>query len=426
MGKEILREQEEGDGRSAHLAFSPDGTKLVVGRPPGTLRLLEVATGKELFKQEVKKEAVTRFTAVGFSPDGKKLFWAGEDSHSFALWDASTGEPLLSFRVPEGAVRAVAVSPDDKLIASLDSSGDDPPAVGLWDAATGKELRKLTSAVPPGWVADPVFSPDGKRLASAGDYDGLLHVWDVATGKDLAQTGEHHAIVCSAAFAPDGRTALTGCADRMVRVWDADKGTVARRIDVAGVGGEALDYHIDFSNDRKIAAVTNFRGNADLWDLDSGKKRAELDGGKDKAWVAVFTPDGKNLATRGTFGTGIQFWDAGTGKMAKRIAIDDNGLGEFAFSPDGKTLVVMHSHPEGPIEMSLWDVAGGKELDKWPTRLKYGGFGLQFSLDGRRSRGDGRQRGGPVGPVREKRAARVACPQGRAAGLPALSPHLLA
>ena len=75
--------------------------------------------------------------------------------------------------------------------------------------------------------------------------------------------------------------------------------------------------------------------------------------------------------------------DAGTGKMAKRIAIDDNGLGEFAFSPDGKTLVVMHSHPEGPIEMSLWDVAGGKELDKWPTRLKYGGFGLQFSLDGR-------------------------------------------
>ena len=39
---------------------------------------------------------------AGFSPDGKKLFWMGEDSHSFALRDASTGKPLLSILRPAG------------------------------------------------------------------------------------------------------------------------------------------------------------------------------------------------------------------------------------------------------------------------------------------------------------------------------------
>ena len=217
--------------------FLPTARKLVVGRPPGTLRLLEVATGKELFKQEVKKEAVTRFTAVGFSPDGKKLFWAGEDSHSFVLWDAFTGEPLLSFRVPEGAVRAVAVSPDDKLIASLDSSGDDPPAVGLWDAATGKELRKLTSAVVPGLgrrsrlLARRQAPCFGRRLRRSAACVGR---GDGQRSRPDGRTPRHRLFRC---LLLHGCTALTGCADRMVCVWDADKGTVACRIDVAGVGG---------------------------------------------------------------------------------------------------------------------------------------------------------------------------------------------
>ncbi|HVS38879.1 MAG TPA: PQQ-binding-like beta-propeller repeat protein [Gemmataceae bacterium] len=389
-GKEILREQEDSEGRDCHVAFSPDGKRLVVGLPPDKLRVLEVATGKELFKQQLNQGTATRFTAVGFSPDGKRLFWAGDDRRSFALRDATTGETLRSFRVAQGTVRAVAFSPDGKLIASLDVDDDAPPSVGLWDAATGKELRKLPSLGAAGWIADPVFSPDGKRLAFADDYDGLLHMWDVETGKDAAQVGEHRAMLCTAAFAPDGRTALTGCADHVVRVWDAAKGTVLRRIDVAGLAGNPMSYQIVLSDDRKTAALINFKADAQIWDLEMGKKRADLDGGEDKSWTAVFSPDGKLLALRGNFGTGVQLWDAATGKKASRIPIDDNGLGEFAFSPDGKSLVVLrHQHDaatgaNGGAEMSLWDVAAGKEVAEWPTPITWGGFGLQFSPDGRR------------------------------------------
>lgn len=370
-------------GRIIPTAFSPNGSSIAIIGPENTLRVVDIAAEKELFTRQVPRKPNSGLVSMSFSPDGKKLGWTGEDEKTFALWDIASGKSLLQFRGSPDAVESIRISPDGKLIASA-GSGDDGGSIRLWDAATGKELRRLT---PPTHANDAiVFSPDGKRLATADDFDGIIHLWDVETGKEISRTGEHQGFVNSVGFSPDGRAALTGCADRVVRVWDADKGAVARRIEVGGEGGDPFDYHIVLSNDRRTAAVTNLRLNAYLWDLDLEKKRAELDGGKDKAWVAVFAPDGKTLASRGwiTVG-GIQLWDAETGKAASRIDMDQNGLGTFAFASDGRTLAAARSTPDAfSGEMSLWDVAHGKELRKWQTRHNHGFQGLQFSPDGRR------------------------------------------
>jgi WD40 repeat protein len=258
----------------------------------------------------------------------------------------------------------VAFAPDGKHIASFEKY-DMPPTIGLWDAATGKRLRKLTAPGAAFNSADPVFSPDGKRLAGSGYCSGLLHVWDVETGKDLSQINEHQAIVCSVAFSADGRTVLTGCADSVIRIWDADKGTVVRRIEVDQVLRDVSEYQIAFSKDRKGAAVIGaIPSSASLWNLDSGKMRARLDDGRYGTWVAGFAPDGKTLAARGNNPgnniTGIQIWDSATGKKVSKNMIDAEGQGTFAFSPDGKTLVV-----DGSGELAFWDVAQGKETRKW-------------------------------------------------------------
>jgi WD40 repeat protein len=269
------------------------------------------------------------------------------------------------------------------MIAAVDS-GEDGGSIGLWNSETGKELRRIAVAS----HADDAlaFSRDGKLLAGVDINDGVVHLWDVETGKDLSQTGEHQGRVCSVAFSPDGRTAFTGCADRLVRVWNTDKGTVARRINVDGVKGLPINYDIVFSKDRRIAAVTDFRSNPELWDLDSGKRRAELDGGKDRAWAAAFTPDGKNLASRGAPGTGLAFWDSATGKNAYRIAIADQGFEAFAFSPDGKTVAASRSVGgiDRVIEMSLWDVAAAKEIHKWSPPATWGLDRLLFASDGQK------------------------------------------
>ena len=81
-------------------------------------------------------------------------------------------------------VTAVVFSPDGKRIAS--ASNDE--TVRLWDTATGAALQTLKGHTRS--VSTVAFSRDGQLVASAS-YDGTVRVWDTATGVTL-QTLEHN------------------------------------------------------------------------------------------------------------------------------------------------------------------------------------------------------------------------------------------
>ena len=90
-----------------------------------------------------------RTHGLAVSPDGKivasKSGNMGE--HKIYLWDATTGEPLLTQEETHGAsVLGSAYSPDGKFIAT--GSADD--SVRLWNAAAGEYMRKIDQGT--GWV----------------------------------------------------------------------------------------------------------------------------------------------------------------------------------------------------------------------------------------------------------------------------------
>jgi eukaryotic-like serine/threonine-protein kinase len=200
------------------VAFSPDGNRLAAILGFRTVGIWDVETGKEILSL---KGVGPR---VAFSPDGKRLASGGGGEVTF--WNADTGKELFCLKGtkvtgPGATYGDVAFSPDGKWLAStsLVFPGGGPPGSGevrVSDAQTGEELCTLKGLT--GHIKSVVFSPDGKRIATADWWDNTVKVWDAQTGQELftltlnEDTGRVHSL----AFSPDGKRLASN-----VMIWDA-------------------------------------------------------------------------------------------------------------------------------------------------------------------------------------------------------------
>src|SRR5207302_280941 len=127
------------------------------------------------------------------------------------------GRELFTLEGFLGGVFRVAFSPDGKYLAAATGDRDEregypgPGEVCVWDLARGNLVWNLRGH--PGCVWSVVFSPDGKRLASAGGVPGRrpgegpgeVRFWDVQTGQELCTLTGHKTRIRDLAFSPCGR-----------------------------------------------------------------------------------------------------------------------------------------------------------------------------------------------------------------------------
>ena len=243
---------------------------------------------------------------IAFSPDGHTIASASKDG-SVRLWNVAEGRELAT--LPHGQwVNWVAFSPDGVTLATA----DDDSFVRLWNAATGEIVATLSGHRAVAECA--TFSPDGKLLASGGKT-GEIKLWDSATGQELITLySPDHNLIWSLAFSPDGKylvaaegglEALTINTGHVLTVWD-----VSSRQLVKTLPGHASDVRaIAFSPDGKILASGSFDDTIKLWDVTTWQTIATLK--THKVHSIAFSPDGKRLASGGRDKT-IKIWDVAT------------------------------------------------------------------------------------------------------------------
>lgn len=209
------------------LAYSPDGKWLAFGqirtdeggKDRGAVRVVEVATGKEVWQSETP----AMVNGIAFSPKGKLLV-ARLGSHLVGIWDAATGRERHTLRrrgsgavSPSLSYHGIGFRPDGRELAVVLGGHN----VVVWDPVTGEERRHV--AIEPGRGVALAFawSRDGKLWAVARNE--FVEIREATSG-DLLRTLEDEGRVVSVAFDPDGKRLVAGSRTPHTRLWNVETG----------------------------------------------------------------------------------------------------------------------------------------------------------------------------------------------------------
>ena len=365
------------------VAFSPDGRYVISGSRDRTVRLWEVATGREVRSFSGHSN---RIWSVAFSPDGRH-FLSGSGDGWVNLWDVSTGQAVGFPYTPKG-VYSVAFSPDgySALSGSIDGSirlwslitkqeirsfsghtdnvnsvafspdgryalsGSDDRTMKLWHVATGKEQRIFSVRGRKSPVYSAAFSPDGNNILA--DLSGeKLQLWSAVAGREVRSFSGQTGQALSVAFAPDGRHVAAGCADKTIKLWEVPTGNRVYSLP----GHKGAVNSIAFSPNGQYILSGSDDGTLKLWEFATGREIQTFSGHASISKSVAFSPDGHHAIAGSTDRT-TKLWDVYTGRMTQVFSGHKGAVTSVAFSPDGSH-VLSGSEDKS---MKLWDVATGQ------------------------------------------------------------------
>ena len=139
-------------------------------------------------------------SAVAVTPDGQRAVSASDDQ-TLKVWELASGRELGTLTGHANAVNAVAVTPDGQCAVSASLN-----ELKVWELGSGCELRTLTGHS--GRVTAVAMTPDGQRAVSASD-DNTVKLWDLETGEVLATFTCDSAAPCCA-FCDGGKLIVAG------------------------------------------------------------------------------------------------------------------------------------------------------------------------------------------------------------------------
>ncbi|MBA3017351.1 MAG: caspase family protein [Proteobacteria bacterium] len=330
------------------IAFSPDGKYLLSGSADHTLKLWDVATGREI-RTFIGHTA--QVESIAFSPDGKYIISTGRYDKSLKLWEVATGKEVRTFLGHKDEVNEVAFSPDGKYIISGGGTSykNKDFALRLWEVNTGKEIRTFTGHTDE--IKSVAFSPDGEYIVS-GSYH-IIKLWEAATGKEIKTFAEQKSLVNSIAFSPDGKYILLGGNDKMLKLLDIASGNEIRTF----TGHTENINSVAFSPDGKYVLSGGEDKTLKFWDAATGKELRTFTGHTEGITSVAFAPDEKHIAS-GSYDN-LKLWDIATGREVMTFAGYTDSVMSVALSPDGK--YVLSGSDSYPI-MKLWDVAAAREI----------------------------------------------------------------
>ncbi len=327
------------EGQFATLAFSEDGSQLLLVERRGTVAIVDPRSpGRRItLPADADESFAFGLATAAFAPRGDLVVTWNEDSPRTQVWDARTGDLRSVLRHGANITDAdISANGDLALTAGRDMT------VRFWDPTTGAERgRSLTIPTadndPEEYdIAAASFSPQSSAVVATQTYDHL-QVWDARDAELQLNLPNRFDDSTRQGFGPQAPYLLTGSG---IHDWAHDRTIVEPPMRVALLQGDGAFQSVERLGDRyrvwsgqAESTLIDFERSA--WDVSSARGR-----------VAVGYTDGT-----------AEVRHAGSGKVLLRVPRRDSERVGVELSPDGRKVAVnqrVDLGGRGGVE--LWDV----------------------------------------------------------------------
>lgn len=282
-------------------------------------------------------------TAVAFSPDGKHLFSAGEDS-LIKIWSVSTGKLEKTLKGHSMGIAALALTYGKKK-KWLISAGKERK-LKVWEAPKGKLTKTADN---PQDLLSVAAAPEATVFAT-GHQKGDVGLWSLPDCKRIKDLTGHGGFVYAVAVSQDGKLLASGGSDRTIRLWSLPEGQSLATLKVPAGNVRSLG----FSADGKLLAAA--RGSTiHVREVPDGKPIKDLSANTSAIWSLAVSPAG-NLLVSGADDKNVRIWSLPDGVLRKAIPAHDEMVGAVAIHPDGSLAASASS--DGSIR--FWTLPDGE------------------------------------------------------------------
>jgi WD40 repeat protein len=214
----------------------------------------------------------------------------------------------------------------------------------------------MDSAAQQGEILTCAYAPDGKSVLSGG-WDGHLRLWDALTRRQLTAVRAAPKPISACAVAPDGKLWVSGTMEGFLGCWNATTHIPTW----AFLAHSRPISAIAFGNDSQAFATASWDGNVALWDVAQSRRLRTFTGHKDVVAGCRFIPGGKTLISWSYDGS-LRIWDTLRDQCLATLSGHRDRVSSAGVSPDGRWAI--SGCRDG--EVKLWDLRGGKQAASLP------------------------------------------------------------
>jgi WD40 repeat protein len=317
---------------AAEAAVSPDGHTVLLGGEDGSVRFLDLRSGRVRTGSGRHGGAVTR---VAFSADGRTAATGGEDDRAIA-WDVARVAPRETLTGHGAPITGLALTADGRTLYSVGFDGE----TLIWDLGGVRRLGRPFASGPrghraPGPQPAAAVSADG-RLLAVGHGDGTVSAIDARSLRTLRTfRAVPSGAVRSVAFVPRGGPLVVGGDKGFLALVDARRGAVLQRL--RGQFGDEL--RVSLSADGRRMATLSGQDSIASWTLSRGR----VTGPPRRSYPTYFpqdlalSPDGRTLALASA--GRLELEDAVTLRPRAARWGGEGLIAVGPYTPDGRYLV---------------------------------------------------------------------------------------